>query len=33
MKKVLVVLFAVAVLVMIAAPSVVADDGAKVFAA
>ena len=33
MKKVLVVLFAVAVLLMIAAPGVVADDGAKVFAA
>ena len=32
MKKVLVVLFAVAVLVMIAAPTVAADDGAKVFA-
>jgi cytochrome c6 len=32
MKKVLVVLFAVAVLVMIAAPSAAADDGAKVFA-
>jgi mono/diheme cytochrome c family protein len=33
MKKALVVLFALAVLVMIAAPNVVADDGAKVFAA
>jgi mono/diheme cytochrome c family protein len=33
MKKVLVVLFAVAVLVAIAAPGAAADDGAKVFAA
>jgi mono/diheme cytochrome c family protein len=32
MKKVLVVLFAVAVLVMIASPNAAADDGAKVFA-
>ena len=33
MKKVLVILFALAVLVALAAPNLVADDGAKVFAA
>ena len=32
MKKVMVVLFAVAVLVLIVAPGATADDGAKVFA-
>ncbi len=33
MKRVLVVVLALAVMLMIAAPSLVADDGAKVFAA
>jgi len=33
MKKVLVVLFALALLMALAAPAAVADDGAKVFAA